>query len=137
MCLKSVYSFVIIILIFLFLLTGCVLSEFGYYENFFDDMDISARMQDYIAKASNNDTSAFFLDELKTFKEDLLLSPKEAGEDAENVNAFFLEATDYLIEAVLAGREGEKEIAQQLIDSAILCYNEGSMRYQDFIVKYN
>lgn len=118
-------------------MTGCMFTEFSYYENFYNDMDIQVRLQDGLYKAEHKDTNVFFEDEIKTLKQDLLMFPEEAGEDARIVNDLFLSACDELLVYFDGMREGDTKKAQTAFENANLYFNEGNMRYHDFVVKYS
>lgn len=113
---------------------SCAPGDRAYYESFYEDMDIPVRTEEYIHKAESGDTSAFYFDELKTFKEDLSFVPEECDEKALEVNRNFIAAADMLLSALRNSRAGNYDDAAECIKTAWECYNNGIMRYSDYVL---
>ena len=131
---RKILLIIFLIIIFLCICTSCSSGDSAYYESFYEDMDIPVRAEEYLHKAESGDTSAFYYDELITFKEDLSLIPEECDDNAIEVNRSFIAAADMLLSTFRNSRNGNTADAAECLETAWECYNNGIMRYNDYVL---
>ena len=111
-------------------------SPFSEYENFHTDLDISVRIEDALRKAEEKMQSAFYRDELETLLYDLK-SCRVNTPEAQEVNGLYIKCVLALRNAADARLQRKDVEAEEQIQMAVLYYQEGNMRYQDFMTKYS
>jgi hypothetical protein len=122
-----------------FFLTACVQDPFEEYENFVNDLDISARIEDAINSANQGDTSPFFVSEVNALLEDLQTFD-QTDEQAHSINQFYSDSVKDVLSAIDARKAGKIEgddgtIAK--LNDAMDLFRQGQDQYSILLVQYN
>ena len=107
----SVYILLLIIFIFVISTGGCTQTPFEIYENFSDDMDLRARAEDYLSKAKNGDTSAFFEDEVNTYIQDIRLFNDKDNTKANEISEYYILCAQNILLTIEHNRAGDTALA--------------------------
>lgn len=117
-------------------LSACIQDPFEEYENFVNDLDISARIEDAINSASQGDTSPFFVGEVQTLYEDLGTFAQQ-DESAHIINEHYSSTVQLVLDAINARESGDAEQSRRLLDRAQDTYRDAQNLYEQFLVHYN
>ncbi len=119
-----------------FLFTACVQDPFEEYENFVNDLDVSARIEDAINGVGQGNTSAFFVDEIKTLYEDLGTFDQN-NDSALEINQFYSTSVKDLLSAIDERKVGNYDLAESWLNDAVERYQSAQELYRQFLIKFN
>jgi hypothetical protein len=129
-------AFVSLIAVAVFFLTACVQDPFEEYENFVNDLDINARIEDAITSVSQGDTSPFFEDEVNTLYGDLGTFEQE-DDKAHEINGYYSDSVKDLLDSIDFRKKGKTDLAESALNQALDAYQAGQGLYQAFLRQYN
>lgn len=129
-------AFISLIAAAVFFLSACVQDPFEEYENFVNDLDINARIEDAITSVGQGNTSVFFCSELKALNDDLGTFDQK-NDKAHNINMYYTSSVQDLLNAIDDRKAGDTDNAESALNQALDDYQAGQSLYQQFLLYYN
>lgn len=119
-----------------FFLTACAQHPFEEYENFVNDLDISARIEDAIYTANQGNTSDFFINEVQTIYEDLDAF-EQASSIAHEINSDYSASVQSILHSIDLRKTGDAHQAKTQLDQAMNSFSSAQNLYAQFLAQYN
>ena len=125
---------VIIVILFVFIFSGCQLSPEIAYDNFITDLDVLYRFEEIAFNVEFGRYSSIFQSDIRYLIRDLETF-NITSTRAERINDTFIESAERFLKASEYYLEGEEDSGEYYLTDAETKYNEALTAFYDFIIQ--